>query len=161
MDHPQRPIVCATDFSASGEGAVELAVRAARAFGAPIVLAHVMDTGARAEPAPTGAVLSEAERVLRERVDTRKHGAEAALEAAARRHPDAPITTLLLDGRPAEALVAHAAAIDAQLIVIGPHGTSAHQHALRDATIGRLLGSTAERVLRTSRCPVLVAAGPP
>jgi nucleotide-binding universal stress UspA family protein len=54
-------------------------------------------------------------------------------------------------GNPVEAILAAAQARGAQLIVMGTHGRSgAERHAL---------GSVAERVVRSARCPVLTVHG--
>nr|MDQ3033177.1 universal stress protein [Myxococcota bacterium] len=155
MSDRDRPILCATDFSNSGERALDLAIAAGRALGRSLVLAHVMDTGRAAdEHAPRAT--AEADRVLHERVQARVSEAQRALEREARRATGTAIETALLDGRPWEAIVAHASAIDASCIVIGAHGTSDPVRLVRDEALGWLLGSTADRVVRASPCPVLV-----
>ena len=79
--------------------------------------------------AAAGLALSEAMRVA---------SAEGATVTAA----------LMLDGDPAEALVATAEEQGAELIVLG---------ALHDRSLaGRLLGSTAEEVTKQARCDVLI-----
>jgi nucleotide-binding universal stress UspA family protein len=156
MSHTERPILCATDFSPSGQTAVDLAVSASRAFGRSLVLVHAMDTGAGAgEPAPR--VVAEADRVLHERVEARVADARAALERERSRHAPADIQTTVLDGRAWEAIVAHAAAIDASMIVLGAHGSAGPTRITRAGVFAWLLGSTADRVVRTAACPVLVA----
>ena len=54
---------------------------------------------------------------------------------------------LVLRGQAARMIVAHAAACDVDLIVMGTHGRTGLSHLL--------LGSVTERVLRTAACPVL------
>jgi hypothetical protein len=52
-------------------------------------------------------------------------------------------------GEPAQEIVSLAAALDADLIVVGTHGRRGIRRAV--------LGSVAERVVRTAGCPVFVA----
>lgn len=64
------------------------------------------------------------------------------------------VSTRIATGLPSEEIVAAARAVDADLIVLGTRGKSGLAHVL--------LGSTAERVIRTAPCPVLavhLAAG--
>ena len=56
-------------------------------------------------------------------------------------------TQLVVFGAPARDIVNHAAANDIDLIVMGTHGRGSIQHLL--------MGSVAERVVRTAPCPVL------
>ncbi len=56
-------------------------------------------------------------------------------------------STKLLEGNPAETVVAHAKDMGAEMIVMGTHGRSGFKRFL--------LGSTVERVVRTSTLPVL------
>lgn len=60
-----------------------------------------------------------------------------------------PETVAVIPGDPAEVIVEHAAGSEADAIILGPH---------RTAGGGGVLGSTAARVVRTARCPCLVAA---
>ena len=79
---------------------------------------------------------------------------ERLIEEASRRLTDIVrtaarpnLTTEVLVGWPVGAIVQDATLRDADLIVMGTHGRSGLAHAL--------LGSVAERVLRTAPCPVL------
>ena len=57
------------------------------------------------------------------------------------------VTTRVLDGQPVEAVTGHAAARNADLIVMCTHG--------RSAIVNALLGRTAQRVVQHAPCPVL------
>jgi nucleotide-binding universal stress UspA family protein len=153
----ERPILCATDFSTSGARAVDLARLASRALGLPIVLGHAADTGATSSEVGAASGVAEADRVLHQRVAARVSEARRALEREAARCGVPDVSTTLLDGRPWEAIVEHADRIDAELIVIGAHGASGPIRAAREGALGWILGSTADRVVRAARCPVLVA----
>ncbi len=62
--------------------------------------------------------------------------------------PDRPVDRIVLEGRPASAILDEARGFGADLIVLGSHGHS------RIATM--LLGSTSAEVVARSHCPVLV-----
>jgi nucleotide-binding universal stress UspA family protein len=149
-----RPILCGIDFSPGADRAIAHAVSFARSLAAPVVLAYVMDTAADADPA-TPHEIAEAERVLRARMQERVSEVRTRLADRAASITDVPVETVVLDGRPGDALVAHAAKIDASYVVVGAHG-KARAHSIRDAALGWLLGSTAERVVRAAGRPVLV-----
>lgn len=152
----ERPILCATDFSPHGERASVVAAALARALGAPLVLVHVMDTGADAETMVT-AEIAQAARIMRERVQARVESARVELVREAAGLAPLRCATRVLDGRPAEAIAAHADAIDAHVVVIGAHGATRAMAEVRHA----MLGSTAERLLHTLKRPVLVAPSSP
>jgi nucleotide-binding universal stress UspA family protein len=152
------PILVATDFSPASRRAVDLAVHAARAVGRPLVLVHAMDTGRSADRGGPRAI-SAAEKTLRERVRARVEAAEAELRREADRVEGVAVRTAVLDGTPWRAIVVHASEVGAAMIVVGAHGTSGPAQILRDAALGWLLGVTADRVVRTAPCPVLVATG--
>ena len=90
---------------------------------------------------------------------------EDALEATAREYASVrlreinsylssePIRREIRVGKPYEELAKLATEIDADLVVIGPHGERPHT--------SKFLGTTAERVVRSSPVPVLVATKPP
>jgi nucleotide-binding universal stress UspA family protein len=56
--------------------------------------------------------------------------------------------TAVISGKPFEEIVATAKALDADLIIIGTHGATNQER--------EFLGSTAERVVRSADCPVLL-----
>jgi nucleotide-binding universal stress UspA family protein len=59
---------------------------------------------------------------------------------------------MVLSGIAADAIVGVALELGAQLIVTGTHGRTGMRHTL--------LGSIAERVVRTAHCPVLTVRAP-
>ncbi|WP_138007249.1 universal stress protein [Halalkalirubrum salinum] len=69
---------------------------------------------------------------------------EAAAAAAS-----VPIRTTIDDGRPGDVLLSYAKTEDVDLIVVGAYGD-------RSGVTYALLGSTADALVRESRCPVLV-----
>lgn len=61
-------------------------------------------------------------------------------------------TRTVLVGLPSHTIVEHAGSTGADLIVMGTHGRTGISHVM--------IGSVAERIMRTAPCPVLVVRGP-
>lgn len=122
-----KSVLVATDLDESSPSALRTAVRLATLAGATLHLVHVAD-----RPVP---------------------GDEARLrklfEKAA---PDAPAleSARVVYGTPARAILDRAAAVDADVVILGPHRRAG----------GRTgeLGSTAASLVRTAPCPCLVTA---
>lgn len=130
-------ILVATDMSPRGDRALARAVDLAAAFGARLSVLHVVDEDL---PAPLRATLiPQAERLLAEQV--------AALPGAAA----VAWTVTVMPGVDVAAIVEQAEQRDAGLVVLGMH----REHPFR----GIVFGTTAERVMRSGHCPVLVAKG--
>lgn len=130
-------ILCPTDFSLGAEEALRHALFFARTFDAKVVLVHVDASGSMELPGLAGLE------------EDRRDALTGQLEALAARHADegVAIETALVHGTPYEAIVAHAAVVDADLIVLGTHGRTGVERVL--------LGSVAERVVRLSPVPVV------
>ena len=143
---PIRTILCPTDFSDAAEHAVVYARDLAEKLGAKLLLLHVYELfrlalpveGAVAVPPTWASELSD--RWQRMLEDT----------AARYRGTGVPITTLLRVGRAAEEVVRAAQSEGADLIVTGTHG--------RTGPSRLLLGSVAERIVRSSPVPVLTVS---
>jgi len=132
-------ILVATDFSSRSDRALRRATLLARDLGRPLVLVHVVD-----DDQPDRAVKAGREAatlLLHEQAQTlhRIDGVEC--------------TTRIVEGDAFEAIADAAAQFAAALVVVGPH----RRRPLKDVFVG----TTAERVIRTSRCPVLVAGAVP
>jgi nucleotide-binding universal stress UspA family protein len=124
-------ILVATDFSAASDAALTYARSLARQFGASINLVHVIEDPCMAELA------------------RQQLGARVAGDAGS-----PPVCNMdVLAGSAANRIVEHANETHADLIVIGRYGRSAFGHLL--------LGSVAEKVVRTATCPVLTARPAP
>ena len=82
--------------------------------------------------------------------DQLRADAERELRARASKITGVGVTTEVRDGVPARAIVETAAARNCQLIVMGTHGRGGFSHLV--------LGSVAERVVRTASCPVLTVS---
>lgn len=132
------------DFSETSAAAVKYAIGLARNFGARVYFLHVGD---RAQAAfetefPIGleGAVEDAvrERVLR--IVTPQQQAELHPEFAVR------------PGAPAVEVVRYAKEQDIDLIVMGTHGRGFVGHVV--------MGSVAEKVVRTAPCPVLTVKNP-
>jgi nucleotide-binding universal stress UspA family protein len=139
---PIRKILCPVDFSEGSERAVAYAASLARQLGASIELVHVWASPVYAFP--DGALILGAEAVDRLTTDLR-----GQLDACVARHADRDLLVAgrLVQGDSPREIVAVAKAIDADLVVMGTHGRTGLARAL--------VGSVAERVVRTSPVPVL------
>lgn len=137
-----KKILCPVDFSKGSEQALAKAEELARALGAEVELMHAYQLPVLALPDSTVTVsptfvadmTDRAQRALnKHRDDLAQHSVHAH--------------TKLVEGNPAEAVVRRAGEIGADMIVMGTHGRSGFKRFL--------LGSTCERVVRTSTVPVL------
>ena len=136
-------LVVATDGSDSGDRAVAMALDLARRFDASVHAVSVVDTDR------AGATPPEEGEAVRAALDER---AAAAARAVAERAPDGvDVTAEVIEGRPAEAIVAYAGTVDADGVALGTRG--------RGGAGGFVLGSVAERVVRTCERPVLTVRG--
>lgn len=133
-----------TDFSPTSEIALQYAIDMAPP-GAAIHLLHVVDNGRLTAAYPDGFYVElpgAREQMIGEANERLKTIARSA------DRPNLTLTTEVGEGWPVAAIVQDAVVRDADLIVMGTHGRTGLAHAL--------LGSVAERVLRTAPCPVLV-----
>lgn len=136
-------ILVPVDFSVHSAQAIEAAVDLSRRYDGLITLVHVYDPVAYA--LPDGYVLftpSQFDRLIAALEEQLQAAKKAAVQLGALR-----VDTRLLEGFPAEEIRDFAARTGADLIVMGTHGRGAVKHLL--------LGSVAERVVRTAPCPVL------
>jgi nucleotide-binding universal stress UspA family protein len=137
-----RKLLVPTDFSPPSEAALGYAVGLARDLGATITILHVYQLPNYVFPDGT-VLLARAETTaqIAERTD-------AALERSRRSVGEAvAVATQTAEGPPAEEIVRAAEAGGYDLIVMGTHGRTGLPHLL--------LGSVAERVVRTATRPVL------
>ena len=135
-------IVIATDGSDSVRRAIHVAVDIAARFDAEVHAVYVVDSG-EVESTP-----DEVRDDLREALDD--HGEEAldeVVDAATDRDPDLDITAEVREGRPAGEISEYARAVDADVVAMGTRGRHGENRFL--------IGSVAERVVRTCPVPVL------
>ena len=138
-------ILVPTDFSATADAALDYAFMLADRFGASLQLLHVLDDPFVADGMAAEAYITEAP-VLRTAM---LHEAQEKLaHRANRRQSGIPrIDTEVLFGHGARTIAEYAADTKVDLIVMGTHGRTGVAHLL--------LGSVAERLVRTAPCPVL------
>ena len=134
-------ILVATDFAPAAEAALTYGRALAKNFGATLTVMHVAENRfLRPTSADPHALTAAIARRLEERltVDDRN-----ALHARA---------VLETSDEPADAIVSYAKQAEIDLIVMGTHGRNGISHLL--------VGSVAERVVRTASCPVLTVKHP-
>lgn len=135
-------IVVATDGSDSVRRAVDVAVDIAARFEAEVHAVYVVDSG-EVESTP-----DEVREDLRDALDA--HGEEALAEvtdAATARDPTLDVIAEVREGRPAAEISGYARDVDADIVAMGTRGRHGENRFL--------IGSVAERVVRTCPVPVL------
>ena len=143
-------LLAATDLSAPARHAAERAALVARQLRARLELVHVISTSPVARLRRLmQAAPADLEQQVRERA-----GAELGRLAESLRPScgDIPGTAVCV-GELLGELERRVAAVGADLLVLGARGTNFMRH--------RLLGSTAERIVRKSPVPLLVVRQPP
>jgi nucleotide-binding universal stress UspA family protein len=141
--NPPKQIIVATDFSATAEAALEYAATFAKSIGAKIALVHVYQIPNYSYP---DVLVPTPPEVAREIEDAARTATIAARERYASSGVD--IEPVVLQGRAWQEILRLADERAADLVVVGTHGRSGVSRAL--------LGSVAEKVLRTATRPVLV-----
>lgn len=139
-----RRILVPTDFSAPSDRAFEYATALARSLGASINIVHVLQDPFAAQAA-WEFYIPDSPEIREQKYQDAKN---RLLELGARSmESGVRLTTEVRIGNPTDEI--NAAAIDygSDLIVMSTHGRTGLPHLL--------LGSIAERVLRTAPCPVL------
>lgn len=142
-----KSILVPVDFGEASEAALDYAVDLAEGVGAKVVILHTFEIPIVG--LPDGVVAATAE--LTGRI---VNAAQKALDDAVARYAarKVPITAVLKQGDAREVILAEAKELGSDLIVIGTHG--------RRGIARALIGSVAERIVRTSPVPVLTVHGP-
>jgi nucleotide-binding universal stress UspA family protein len=138
-----RRVLAATDFSQSGQCAVDVAAQWARDVGAQLRIIHVT---------PPKRWLNELWGLGSSGGDNiEAHAAHALKEVATRADPQRTIelSTGVLSGAAARSIAGAARDYEADLIVVGARGE-------RDATGERVLGGTSAKLLATAPAPLLL-----
>ncbi|HET6955543.1 MAG TPA: universal stress protein [Vicinamibacterales bacterium] len=143
-------ILVATDFSEPSDAALAYGRALARTFGATLHVVHVVDNvstlvyGAEVYAVPMPELREEIENAARKQL------ADLLVDND---RPPLPVRPVLLTANaPAAAIVDYAKGERIDLIVVGTHGRGGMAHLL--------MGSVAERVVRTAPCPVLTVRRP-
>lgn len=143
---PIRQILVPTDFSAPSRAALDYAAEFARPLGAAIDVLHVWEVPVFVPP----SMLPDAGVADLSLIDIYRKNAEASLaefvaEAKAR---EIPVRASFAELGPVPHTIAEfARRREYDLIVIGTHGRTGLAHVV--------IGSVAERVVRSAHCPVL------
>lgn len=138
-----RRILAPTDFSPGAESALNWARALGSAFGAEVVLLHVLDLSVAALAGfPSSLAMVPAAGELLERI---RGETEQEMAKLAARLPG--VRPLIRDGTPRTVILEVASELGADLIVMGTHGRTGLTHVF--------FGSVAEHVVRHSRIPVL------
>lgn len=140
---PFDTILTAVDFSENSDHAFDYALTLARQFNAELTIMHVIN-----EPVDLRGfyvphiTFEQLEKEIEE-------GATKMMEqfCAARLTDFTNYKTAVVSGIPYDEIIRKADEISASLIVLGTHGRTGLDHMI--------FGSTAERVVRSSPCPVL------
>ena len=144
-----KTILVATDLSRPAFAAVRRAALVARDHDATLDLLHVIpDSFGSAVWNEMRAVLAPADQDVRRSIDDGVATLVRQIETETGVRANASVS----EGKPYAAITARSEAIDADLVVVGAHGEN---------LLTPLLGTTAHRVLRLSRRPVLLVKQTP
>ncbi len=138
-------LLVATDFSETSEQAVQVTLELTRESGAELTVLHTAEIPSSVYAGQTFAVVD----LMQPIIDVAQQKLDAFMRSVRERHPRAHGVLKL--GVAWEQILAGAAEVHADLIVIGTHGRRGIAHAV--------LGSVAERVVRLSPVPVLTVRG--
>lgn len=139
-----RKILVATDFSPHSRRALAMAAELSGRLGVPLTVMNAVQIPVY--PIPDGVVLRAPE-VMNELLERARQALDDEGRVAAdlgAQHVDVQWT----EGPPAGEIVRIAREQQIDLIVVGSHG--------RGVLARAILGSTADKVVRTAHCPVLV-----
>ena len=140
---PTRILFC-TDFSDNSLDAQSTAVEYARTFGAKLIIVHVIDTWAGLPAYNEGAYLQAQDAFARMNESTRERLEDMGNQCTG----VSDVKTVSRTGVPSDEIMAVAAEEDVGLIIMGTHGWTGFKHLI--------VGSVAEKVLRSSKVPVMV-----
>src|SRR5438105_3142661 len=138
-----KKILVPIDFSLMSKKAFQYALRFAEQFGCEIVLLHVVEPVSAIAGTPLAVdIFAQPEQ------DTIAAEAELASLAASSRNSPNSFTSAVRTGHAPNEIAKAAKDMDVDLIMIATHGYTSWRHLC--------IGSTAERVVRSAPCPVLV-----
>jgi nucleotide-binding universal stress UspA family protein len=138
-----KKILVPTDFSETSKKAVQYALRFAEQFGCEIALLYVVEPATPMIGAPLAVEpFTEEDEFSMAEKDLAALAAESHTSAA---HS---VSSFVRVGHAPNEITKAAKDLDVDLIIIATHGYTSWKHLC--------IGSTAERVVRTAPCPVLV-----
>lgn len=137
-----KKILVPTDFSHTGDAALELASTLARDIGATLLIVH-------AEEPPTAY---RGDEIYYQMSEPAKDKLQKMLRKIEPTNSAIPCEHRVISGDPAHAIVRLAKDEEVEMIVMGTHG--------RTGLSRMLMGSVAEAVVRRAECPVLTYKQP-
>lgn len=135
-------ILCAVDFSETSAHALDYALQLAANLGADLRVVYVFSFG---EIGIADDVLQLDPDTVIDLQERLRHRLEETLDKHA--NPGVEVESVIIQGEPAHQIAAAAGDLHADLIVIGTHGHSRLERLL--------LGSVAEKIVRSAPVPVL------
>jgi universal stress protein A len=145
-----KKVLVATDFSEPSEAALAYGRDLARNFGASLTVLHVVDNILARAYGSDGIIMADSE--LQREIQSAAQQQVDALLFDDDRDTLRAIGVTVTSNAPAPAIVTYAREAGTDLLVLGTHGRGAVAHLL--------MGSVAERVVRTAPCPVLTVRHP-
>jgi nucleotide-binding universal stress UspA family protein len=146
-----RRILVPTDFSEPSDAALAYARVLAGRFGASLHVLHVFESPFVAGSVSPEVFVDDSPAVQAALFEEAKNRLQHRVTAADREQFGA--TTEIVSGRSARTIVDYAIGRNMDLIVMGTHGRSGVAHLL--------MGSVAEKVVRTAACPVMTVRRAP
>lgn len=146
-----RRILLATDFSPAAEVALEAAIGVASSFAASLTVAHVFTFEHLSEEGTEWWRPTLTKDQVEEAIAAATGRLQGLGDRARRRNLDVSVD-LSQGANPAAEIVGMAGEEDVDLVVVGKHGTGFLKHLL--------LGSTAEKLVRSCPVPLLVIPPP-
>ncbi|WP_433629424.1 universal stress protein [Halomicrococcus sp. NG-SE-24] len=144
ITYPYTDILVPTDGSEGAEAAIGPAVDIASTYDARIHALSVIDTMAMGTDVGSGAILDALEESAQSAVETIEEQATQASVSA--------VETAIEHGNPYRGIRSYVEELDIDLVVMGTHGRSGIERYL--------LGSVAEKTVRTSPVPVMTVRQP-
>jgi nucleotide-binding universal stress UspA family protein len=145
---PFKKILVPIDFSPHADAAIAAALSLAKHYDASLTLLHVFEPVALAMPEGSGfyasAQIADAVREIDKTLGHKRDEVSAKAGKA--------VEALQRSGSPAHEIVEFAKSHSFDLIVVGTHGRTGLAHML--------IGSVAERVVRSAHCAVLTVHAP-
>lgn len=145
-----KKILFSTDFSKNSVPARIAAIEQAKAFEAELAILHVVNPSPLGYPIFEEKIPVDMALLQRNIEESVREELDAVVEEC---KPAVPVVNgYYRTGDPAEEIVKFADEESVDLIAVGTHGWTGFKHLI--------LGSTADKIVRTAKCPVLTVRGP-
>jgi nucleotide-binding universal stress UspA family protein len=152
-NHKVKKIIIALDFDPTAQKVAEVGFSLAKAMCAEITLLHVITTPLYYSSTGNISIMGfttnpELNMLQIDTTDSLKKSAQLFLDKSKQHLDDETIQTLVVEGDFAEAILAAAKSIRADIIVLGSHS----QRWLESI----IMGSVTEKVMRLSKLPIFI-----